>query len=221
MSLINVISPVDYQSIKGGSKIQFEINCENTLPVKSNTSIWVEYSTNAFLTDIQLLEVSDITKYVDGSWKTVANDFNGIPGKIRFNVNIPDGETVIHTRVIFSNPEEKVSSKFISLSRCILLDFNLAQPIITDVSTSKVKVTLDYEAVNPENITLQVLASNNALDGVNITWEDMTEAFNNNTFHSFSNSRMNEGYALNVRVIASKKNPNASIQIKKINIAHF
>lgn len=221
MSLINVITPVDYQSIRGGTKLQYEINCERGLPVKSNTSIWIEYSTSSDFSNIELLEVSDVSKFDEETWKPVTNSFVGVPGRIRFNVNIPEGDTAIYTRVVFSNPEEKISSKFVLLSRGTVLEFNLATPITTDVSTSKIKVNLDYDAINPDNLTIEVFASNNGLDGSGIVWENMTDAFKANKFHSFSNSLITHGYALNVKVKVTKTNTNSSIKIKKINIAHF
>lgn len=223
MSLINIISPVDYQSINGGTIIQYEINCERGLPVKSETRIWVEYTTSADFSDIQLLEVSDVKKLEEKTWKPVTNSFTGIPGRLKFSVNIPAGDTAIYTRVIFSNPEEKISSKFVVLSRGKILEFNLAKPITTDVSTSKIKVNLDYDVINPEHLTFQVFASNNALDGSGIVWEDMTEAFKANKFYTFNNSTITQGYALNVKVKVTKNNNNikSSVKIKKINIAHF
>lgn len=221
MSLINVNSPLDYQSIRGGSKVQYEINCERVIPLKSSFVIWVEYSDTPDFKNLTLLEVTDVNKYENGAWTPVANNFSGVPGKLRFNVTLPSGDGGIYTRVVLSNPGERVCSRFITLSRCTELDFCLANPIITDYSTSKVKVTLDYETVNPENLTMQVLVANNAMDGVNITWEDMTEAFKAGKFYTIQNSRINEEYALNVRVIVTKNNANSSIKIKKINIAHF
>ena len=47
----------------------------------------------------------------------------------------------------------------------------------------------------------------NIIDEYNITFEELL--------------RINEEYALNVRVIVTKNNVNSSIKIKKINIAHF
>lgn len=222
MSLIIINSPLDYQSIKKGASIQYEINCENPIPLKSSFSIWIEYSETPDFKNLSLLEVSNVSKCgEDGSWSPVDNNFIGIPGKIRFNAKLPSGDNGIYTRVVLSNPDERVCSRFITLSRCMELDFCLANPIITDYSTSKVKVTLDYDAVNPENLDIRVLVSNNAMDGVNITWEDMTEAYNHDTFYTIQNSRINQDYAVNVRVIVTKKNVNSSIKIKKINIAHF
>ena len=59
MSLINVNSPLDYQSIRGGSKVQYEINCERVIPLKSSFVIWVEYSDTPDFKNLTLLEVTD------------------------------------------------------------------------------------------------------------------------------------------------------------------
>mgnify|MGYP004479548827 CR=1 FL=1 len=220
MSLINIKSPIDYQSIKNGA-VEFEIGCERTVPLKSNFSIWVEYSKTPDFKNLTLLEVSEVKKNVNGAWSPIQNNLTGIPGQIKFKVNSPSTEGALYTRVVFATPDERVCSKFITLSKCNKLDFCLQNPIVTEYSTSKVKVTLDYDVINPENLEIQVFVCNNALDGVNVTWEEMTDEFKAGKFYTIQNGRINEGYATNVRVVVTKKNFDSSIRIKKINIAHY
>lgn len=222
MSLINIISPKDYESVLADSNIQFEIDCERSLPIKTEASISVHYSTNAEFKNIKSINIVNIEKYIENEWRPTNNSFLGTPGRLRFTVKLPEGNTpAIYVRVVFSNADDSVYSRFITMSKSNILDFNLAKPIITERSVSKVKVTIDHESINPQKLDMQVLVSNNAADGSKIVWEDMTQAFKNNKFHAIQNSNISGDYALNVRVIVSKKSPYASIKIKKINIAHF
>ena len=222
MSLINIISPKDYESIPAKSNMHFEIDCERSLPIKTEASISVQYSTDAEFKNIKSISISNITKFTENEWRPTNNSFLGVPGRLRFDVKLPEVNTpAIYIRVVFSNTDDNVYSRFVTLSKSNILDFNLAQPIMTERSVSKVKVTIDHESINPQKLTMQVLVSNNAADGSKIVWEDMTEAFINNKFHTIQNSNISGDYALNVRVIVTKKSPYSSIRIKKINIAHF
>ncbi|MFT4413177.1 hypothetical protein ACLM5H_04875 [Fredinandcohnia humi] len=83
-----------------------------------------------------------------------------------------------------------------------VLEFDLKNPIVTSAPADRIVFSAVYKIAQDGAIpaTLKVEATNNGLDA-SPTWEDVTEAFINGTYHRFTNtSKTATEWAVDVRV---------------------
>lgn len=135
---------------------------------------------------------------------------------------IPNNKEIKELRIKFIGyePSKIIYSHVISVSSTDKLEFTINEPSITDSLVTRVKVILDMDVKLPENITMQVYATNNPLDD-EIVWEDISASVFNGVYAKLKNKNAKKGFGLDLKVLFTKNDYNANVIIHSLNYVFY
>lgn len=174
----------------------------------------------------QELELVNLYHLKDGNKIDLGKDtkLNVMSGARSYvlEVAVPNNKEITKLRIKFIgyNPDKTIYSHEIPVASTDKLEFTIKEPSITDSLVTRVKVVLDMDVTLPEDITIEVYATNNPFDD-NVTWEDISASVLSGVYAKLENKEVENGFGLNLKVKLTKTNYDANVVIHSLNYVFY
>lgn len=159
-----------------------------------------------------------VTEKLDGS---EINKINNATRDKTYNVGLSSKWSGLslgqhNVTITVSDGKAQATRKYTFTKTANAIKFEGKNPIETSIAAKNVVLTALIDLAS--NDSLKILACNNAFDA-SPNWEDVTQAYNNGTSHTFSNStKTAKKWGINYRVELTKGNKKQKSYIKAIGV---
>lgn len=225
MPNITLISPIDKQRMQANTSLNVDFSLDQFVTSATNCTIKIFFSDTINFSSPTILTPTSLYYSTDGVNFNPYSSNNIIQSTdtdkiFRAVVTFPNSETIQYIKISDTDDSIEYFSHISMLSAYPTIDFCTKKITLTE-RPLKVKVVDEKTIIDPEHVVISVYATNNALD-ITPLWEDITSAYNNNQFYSFTNiTKTDTNWAISIKYLITKNLYTAGVEITEIFVAHL